>query len=146
MFWGANVVASALKSCIISISENIFFNFFAPENKKKPSSNQSQSIVYCSIGDTILRDFYIMTLAQTIRSDVNNKVPNSLESIIIGLLLMVICATAAVSMGFTERYFQLWSKRSVFQIFWKVHCCPDFLFLKLRIPNLHHGSHFDQEF
>ena len=56
-----NVLASALKSCIIPIWE------IAPENMKETSQIglNSQSIVYCSIGDTSLRDFYIMTLVTT---------------------------------------------------------------------------------
>ena len=33
-----------------------------PKTWKKPSSNRAKSIVYCSVRDTSLRDFYIMTL------------------------------------------------------------------------------------
>ena len=37
-------------------------------------------------------------------------------------------------------------QRSIFQIFWKPHCCPNFLFLKLGISDLHHRPSFEQGF
>ena len=58
-----NVVASALKSCIITIWE--IFKFCLPLKTWKTRYQiglNSQSIVYWPIGDTSLRDFYIMTL------------------------------------------------------------------------------------
>ena len=36
-------------------------------------------------------------------------------------------------------------ERSIFQIFWKPHCCTKFLFLKLTSPDLHHRLNFDQD-
>ena len=38
------------------------------------------------------------------------------------------------------------SKRSIFQIFWKPHSCPDFLLLELGISKLYHRPSFDQGF
>ena len=38
------------------------------------------------------------------------------------------------------------TKRSIFQIFWKEHCCAIFFFLKLATSDLHHRSNFDQGF
>ena len=35
---------------------------------------------------------------------------------------------------------------SIFLIFWKPHCCPDFLFLKLGISDLHHRPGVEQGF
>ena len=62
-YFFSNIVASALKSCIISILSilyiNIFFlNFFFCSKY----AQYSQSIVSCCTEDTSLRDFYIMTL------------------------------------------------------------------------------------
>jgi len=37
-------------------------------------------------------------------------------------------------------------ERSIFQIFWKVHCCAKFLFLELATSDLHNKPGFDQEF
>ena len=38
------------------------------------------------------------------------------------------------------------AKRSIFQIFWKEHCCANFFFLKLATSDLHHRPNFDQGF
>ena len=39
------------------------------------------------------------------------------------------------------------TKRSIFQMFcWKPYCCPEFLFLKLGISDLHHRPGFEQGF
>ena len=70
-FFFENVVVSAQKSCIISIWEKKIIVFFLPLKtwKNRPQIGlNSQSIVYCSIGDTSLRDFYIMTLCLLIES------------------------------------------------------------------------------
>ena len=67
-FFFENVIASALKRCILSF-ENFFLDFFLRLKLWKNPSQiglNSQSIVYCSIGDTSLRDFYIMTLDATL--------------------------------------------------------------------------------
>ena len=40
----------------------------------------------------------------------------------------------------------IWVKRSIFQIFWKKHCCAIFLFLKLATSDLRHRPNFDQGF
>ena len=37
-------------------------------------------------------------------------------------------------------------ERSIFQIFWKVHCCAKFLFLELATSDLHNKPGFDQNF
>ena len=37
-------------------------------------------------------------------------------------------------------------ERSIFQMFWKPHCCTKFLFLKLTSPEIHHRLSFDQGF
>ena len=37
-------------------------------------------------------------------------------------------------------------KRSIFQTFWKTHCCTKFLFFELTSPELHHRLCFDQGF
>ena len=50
---------------MFSVAKKIFFLFFLPPKTWKNCPQiglNSQSIVYCSIGDTSLRDFYIVTL------------------------------------------------------------------------------------
>ena len=37
-------------------------------------------------------------------------------------------------------------KRSIFQTFWKPHCCTKFLFLEIMTTDLHHRPGFDQIF
>jgi hypothetical protein len=51
--------ASALKNCILSLLRKRKIIFFCPWKHEKTAL---KSIVYCSIGDTSLRDFYMMTL------------------------------------------------------------------------------------
>ena len=50
----------------------------------------------------------------------------------------------------TKIVFVFWElaiwQRSIFQTFWRLHCCAIFLFLKLATSDLHHRPNFDQAF
>ena len=65
MFWKCFIVSTE-KLRIINLRKNFKKNFASETRKKRSQLGlNSQSIVYCSIGHTSLRDFYIMTLIIT---------------------------------------------------------------------------------
>ena len=52
---------------------------------------------------------------------------------------------AMIQPSFTRSKWNM-GERSIFQIFWKEHCCANFFFLKLATSDLPHRPNFDQGF